>query len=128
MSDLRDIYPAVVEALLRAGLDPEVFPGLLGARGLLEFVDDLPTRCVTNVLRRSKHMQRQQPWEPNDFIDIVALPVPAVYCDILVTEKQWVHHLRLGKIEERFETQLLSDTAKVADVLVAASNRPVGDQ
>lgn len=127
MSDLRDIYPAVVEALLRAGLDPEDFPGLLGARGLLEFVDDLPTRYVTNVLRRAKHMQRQQPWEPNDFIDIVALPVPAVYCDIVVTEKQWVHHLRLGKIEERFETQLLSDTAKLADVVDAAPNLPIGD-
>lgn len=127
-SDLRDIYPAVVEALVRAGLDPDVFPGLLGRRGLLEFVDDLPTRYVTNVLRRSKHVQRQQRWEPNDFIDIVALPVPAVYCDVVVTEKQWVHHLRLGKIEERFETQLLSDTAKLTDVLVAASNSPVGDQ
>ncbi|MGX5653243.1 hypothetical protein ACWKWC_00520 [Geodermatophilus nigrescens] len=127
LEDLRDIYPAVVEALLRAGLDPEDFPGLLGARGLLEFVDDLPTRYVTNVLRRAKHVQLQQPWEPNDFIDIVALPVPAVYCDIVVTEKQWVHHLWLGKVEERFDTQLLSDTAKLTDVLVAASALPVGD-
>jgi len=114
---------------VRAGVDPEFFPGLLGERGLLQFVDDLSTRYVTNVLRRSKHKhkQPQQPWEPNDFIDIVALPVPAVYCDSVVTEKQWVHHLRLGKIEERFETPLLSDTAKLTDVLVAASSRPGGD-
>jgi hypothetical protein len=101
---------------------------MLGARGLLEFVDDLPTRYVTNVLRRSEHRQRQQPWEPNDLIDIVALPLPAVCCDVVVTEKQWVHHLRLGKIEERFEIQLLSDTTSLTDAPVAASNRPVGDQ
>lgn len=127
VSDLRDIYPAVVKALLRAGIDPDVFPSLLGDGGLLEFVDDLPSRYVTNVLRRSKHGQRQQLWEPNDFIDIVALPIPVVYCDIVVTEKQWVHHLRLGKVEERFETQLLSETAKLTDLLVAASVRLVGD-
>jgi hypothetical protein len=47
---------------------------------LMSFIDDLPTRYVTNVMRSAKHRQNQQKWEPNDFIDIVALPVAAVYC------------------------------------------------
>ncbi|MEF9411941.1 hypothetical protein V4F30_24900 [Rhodococcus sp. IITD102] len=120
VSDLRDILPAVVNALSRAGIEPDEFLSL-GKRGLIEFVDDLPTRYVTNILRRAKHIQRQQPWERNDFIDIVALPVPAVYCDVVVTEKQWVHHLHGGRVDERFGTQLLSDTAKLTETLVAAS-------
>lgn len=119
-SDLRDIRPAVARALLRARIDPDVFLSL-GEQGLIEFVDDLPSRYVTNVLRRAKHVQRQQPWERNDFIDIVALPVPVVYCDVVVTEKQWVHQLRMDKVEDRFSTQLLSDTAKLTEALVAAS-------
>jgi hypothetical protein len=73
------------------------------------------------VLRRGKHAQRQQGWEPNDFVDVVALRVPSVYCDAMVTEKQWVHHLRLGDVTERFGTQLLSDTSRLTDVLVTAT-------
>jgi hypothetical protein len=120
-TDLRDIFPAVLAGLERAGLDPEWFIATLGKRGLLEFVDDLPTRFVTNILRRGKHAQGQQRWESNDFIDVVALPVPSVYCDVVVTEKQWVHHLNLGGISSRFGTRLISDTSELIEVIVADS-------
>jgi hypothetical protein len=88
---------------------------------LVSFIDDLPTRYVTNVMRSAKHRQTQQTWEPNDFIDILALPVAAVYCDVVVTEKQWVHRMRQGKVEERYNTRLLNDVADLVDVLVTAS-------
>ncbi len=53
-------------------------------------------RFVTNALRSGKHTQGQQQWVPNDFIDIVALPVPAVYCDVVVRNCQdlWIGVLR----------------------------------
>lgn len=88
--------------------------------GVVSFIDDLPTRYVTNVLRAAKHRQKQA-WEPNDFVDVVALPVAAVYCDVVVTEKQWVHMMRQRNVEDRYGTRLLSDTADLVDVLVAAS-------
>ena len=86
--DFGDIRPAVVTALGRIGMTYEHFMERIGGAGLIHFVDDLPTRHVTNVLRSAKQRQGQQRWEPNDIIDIVAPPVPAVYCDVLVTEKQ----------------------------------------
>ncbi|WP_032405631.1 hypothetical protein [Rhodococcoides fascians] len=119
-SDLHDIKVPLVQALRRAEIDSSEFAGL-GKDALLDFMDALPTRRVTNVLRRSKHAQLQQPWEPHDFVDVVALPVPAVYCDVVVTEKQWVHQLRTAKIGELYTTTLLSDVAKLGDLLASAT-------
>ena len=67
-----------------------------------------------------KRERSKQEWEVNDFNDIVALPVAAVHCDVVVTEKQWVHRLRRGKVGQRYNTTLLSDTAALVDVLAAA--------
>lgn len=120
-SDLGDIRPAIHAALKRIAMDWEEFLTRVGATGVLEFMDDLPTRYVTNVMRAAKHRQSEQPWEPNDFVDIIALPVAAVYCDVVVTEKQWVHRLRQGKVDKRYATRLLSNTADLVEVLVNAT-------
>lgn len=117
--DLGDIRVPLEQALGRIGITYDEFVEHEGL-GLVSFIDDLPTRYVTNVLRSAKHRQKQA-WEPNDFVDVVALPVAAVYCDAVVTEKQWVHMMRNGDVERRYSTQLLSDTAGLVDVVVAAS-------
>lgn len=120
-ADFGDIRPAVIDALGRIGMTYDEFMKGMTVGELMSFMDDLPTRYVTNVMRSAKHRQRQQKWEPNDFIDIVALPVAAVYCDVVVTEKQWAHRMRQGKVEQRYNTILLSDVADLTDVLVNAS-------
>lgn len=118
-ADFGDIRPALETALSRIDVTYDVFVRDAGA-GVVSFIDDLPTRYVTNVLRSANHRQRQD-WEANDFVDVVALPVAAVYCDVVVTEKQWVHMMRKGGVEERHGTRLLSDTAELVQVLVEAS-------
>ncbi|WP_433003254.1 hypothetical protein [Kribbella sp. CA-294648] len=120
-TDFGDIRPAIVEALDRIGVVYEEFMQDITVGQLLSFVDDLPTRYVTNVMRSAKHRQTQQEWEPNDFIDIVALPVAAVYCDVVVTEKQWVHMMRQSKVDQRYNTILISNVADLVNVLVKAS-------
>lgn len=120
-TDFGDIRPAVVEALERSGLTYDEFMANATVADLMSFIDDLPTRYVTNVMRSAKHRQTQQKWEPNDFIDIVALPVAAVYCDIVITEKQWAHRLRQGKVDQRYTTRILNNAADLVDVLVSAS-------
>lgn len=120
-ADFSDIRPAVTVGLSRAGMTYEEFMDGITVGELMSFIDDLPTRYVTNVMRSAKHRQTQQKWEPNDFADVVALPVPAVYCDVVVTEKQWVHRMRQGKVDHRYNTVLLDNVADLVDVLVAAS-------
>lgn len=118
-SDLGDIQPAVAEALERIDMTWEGFLDALGPAGVVRFVDDLPTRYVTNLMRSAKLRQNQQKWEPNDFNDILTLPVAVVYCDVVVTEKQWIERFRQGKADRRFNTTLLSNTADLVDVLSA---------
>jgi len=120
-ADFIDIRPALVEALERIGVTYDQFVSNSTVIDLMNFMDDLPTRYVTNVMRSAKHRQTQQKWELNDFIDIVALPVAAVYCDVVITEKQWVHRMRQGKVDQQYDTVLLNDTADLVKVLVNAS-------
>lgn len=120
-TDFIDIRPALIEALEGIGVTYDQFMSNSTVADLMRFMDDLPTRYVTNVLRSAKHRQTQQKWEPNDFIDIVALPVASVYCDVIITEKQWIHQMRQGKIEQQYSTRLLSDAADLVEVLVDSS-------
>lgn len=120
-TDLSDIRPTVDDALERIGMTYEHLVANLTVGGLVEFMDDLPTRYVTNVLRSAKHRQPQQSWEPNDFVDVIALPVAAVYCDVVVTEKQWAHHMRQGKIPERYSTVVLSNVGDLVHTIINAS-------
>lgn len=120
-TDFSDIRPALTTALGNIGITYEQFENDHTVSDRIRFVDDLPTRYVTNVLRSAKHRQKQQKWEPHDFVDIVALPVAAVYCDVVVTEKQWVHRMRQGKIHERYSTRILSNVNELIDVIVSAS-------
>lgn len=120
-TDFGDIRPVLVEALGRIGLTYDQFMQGITVGELMSFIDDLPTRYVTNVMRSAKHRQTQQRWEPNDFIDIVALPVAAVYCDVVVTEKQWAQRMRHGKVDQRYNTVLLNHVADLVDALVSAT-------
>lgn len=122
-SDLGDIRPPLDAALQRIGMTFEQLHKELGASGLLGFIDQLPTRHVTSVLRSARHRQTHHEWEANDFVDIVALPVAATYCDLVVTEKQWAHHLRQGKIPEKYNTIVLSTLKDLTQVIVNASLR-----
>lgn len=125
-SDLEDIAPAIRERVAAAGLTAEEVTEDLGDAGLLQLVQSLPTRRVTNALRLSKHLHppAHQTWKANDFFDVVQLPVPSVYCDVVFTEHQWVQALtrdRKDRLDERFNTKLIFNPEQLVEVLVAAT-------
>lgn len=72
-------------------------------------------------MRSAKLRQTQQKLEPNDLNDLAALSAAAGFCDIVVAEKQCVHRLRRGRVEQRYNTTLLSDTAALVDLLSAST-------
>jgi hypothetical protein len=45
-----------------------------------------------------------------------------VYCDVVVTERQWVHRLRQGKVDQRYDTVLLTDTADLVNVFATRAD------
>lgn len=125
-SDFNDIAPAIRERVTAAGISATEVTETLGGVGLLQLVQSLPSRRVTNALRVSKHLhpRSHQKWKANDFIDVVQLPVPAVYCDVVFTEQQWVRALTREKddrLDERFDTKLIFEPEQLVEVLVAAS-------
>ncbi|KZE42048.1 hypothetical protein [Microbacterium sp. T32] len=120
-SDLGDIRPAVTEAVESIGLTWDRFVEDLGPAGVVEFMDDLPTRHVTNVMRGAKLRQTEQRWELHDLNDILGLPVAAAYCDVVVTEKQWAHRYTQAKIEARYGTTILRSIADLTAVLQRAA-------
>jgi len=118
-TELRDILRPLIEALSRSGLDPDGFIDS-GREAMSTFIDELPTRSLTSALRYDKFAS-QQAWEPNDLDDIVALPIAAVHCDVVVTEDQWVSSLRRAGVPARFNTTLLSDLRQLTPLLTTAA-------
>lgn len=121
--------------LVRAAVGPSaLFIALLGASVTFMFIDRGST-TVNFMIDLGA-----QPWAAtysiiaftycgivvaamlNDFNDLAALPVAAVYCDVVVTEKLWVHWLQQGKVDERYKTKLLSDAAGLVAVLGGSSS------
>lgn len=121
-SDLGDIRPAVTRAVEGIGLTWDRFVEDLGPAGVVEFMDDLPTRHITNVMRGAKLRLTEQKWELHDLNDILGLPVAAAYCDVVVTEKQWVHRFTQAKIEARYGTTILRNAADLTAVLQRAAS------
>jgi hypothetical protein len=119
--ELGDLLDPLTEALVLAGLDPNAFVESLLAGGLVEFVRSLPTRAVVVDLYRDKHAQGQQKWEPNDLLDLVGLPIAAVHCDIVVTERQWAGRMRRAKIPQRHGTTVLHDLTDLTAILINAT-------
>ncbi|USQ74857.1 hypothetical protein NF557_09265 [Ornithinimicrobium cryptoxanthini] len=125
-SDFNDIASAILHRVTVAGISTTEVTETLGGAGLLQLVQSLPTRRVTNALRVSKHLHPRphQKWKANDFFDVVQLPVPTVYCDVVFTEHQWVRALTRDKedrLDERFNTKLIFEPEQLVEVLVSAN-------
>ncbi len=87
------------------------------ARG---FIAELPTRDAALRLRAMRHQNPATKWESNDLNDIAYLACAVVHCDVVVTEKQWVHEMRRSGLLEDHGTEALDDVRKLPEVLVTA--------
>lgn len=125
-ADYEDIIAPIRARMDAAGISADEVVEKLGDSGLLQLVYSLPTRRVTNVLRVSKHIHphEHQKWKPSDFVDVVSLPIPVVYCDVVFTEHEWVRALRRDRgdpLEVRFNTKLIHNPDQLVEVLIAAT-------
>jgi hypothetical protein len=91
-----------------------------GAEGLEEILTDVPIAYAHRELRRLRHEASQRTWEENDLIDLAALAPAVVYCDVVVTERQWAALIRRAKLDLRYDTVVLSDTCELMAPLLGA--------
>jgi hypothetical protein len=112
-----DILEPFNEALRRARVSDEDFTTREQLTSLLQ---DVPTEWIVYEFERARHAC-EGVWERGDLSDICALSVAVVYCDVVVTEKQWVHILRRAGLDEANDTVLTDDVADLPEILVAGS-------
>lgn len=117
-TELVDILEPMTAALLARGRDPLAF--LDDKQQLSQFLHSLPSRWVTRELRRMRHANSQKKWEPHDLNDVNALSIAVPYCDVVVTERQWAHHLNDSGLAAQFGTTVLHRLADLTGVLISA--------
>jgi hypothetical protein len=134
-SAVMEIHENIAWALERAGLPPdalgpiglarpdlpedqitEVLTALLPSAA--KFMAGLPTREAAMRLRQMRHQNPMAKWESNDMVDIAYLASGVVHCDVVVTEKQWVHELGRSGLLGQHHTRALSDVAELPTVLM----------
>jgi hypothetical protein len=135
VSAVTEIHENIGWALERAGLPSDALGpiGLAGpdlpeeqVRNVLdellplarEFIAKLPTRDAVLRLRLLRHQNPATNWERNDMIDIAYLACAVVHCDLVVTEKQWVHELNRSSLLEEHDTRAMHNVAELPEVLV----------
>ncbi len=105
------------EALGRAGLHWGHLYALK-RDGMSRLVEAIPIIHVASELQRQREAAADKPWDPHDVNDIFFLIVALVYCDIVVTEKQWVDLARRSGLDQRYRTVLLNDLVDLPAHLV----------
>jgi hypothetical protein len=118
--DLMDIMPLFTRACLERGvlLKPEQFRDIEVVERLLRQV---PSKWLVREMRRVRHRNPQQPWTDSDLNDVNALSGAVVYCHVVVTERQWAHHLNKEGLAEIHRTTVIYDLHQLPELLVAHS-------
>jgi hypothetical protein len=101
-----DYLDVINEALGRADISADLLTAG-GAADMTAFLERVPTIFASSELERLRHVSSQKEWERQDLLDISALSVAAVYCDIVVTERFWVRAAQRARLTERFGTLFL---------------------
>lgn len=119
-TEVIDILPPLNKTLERTGaLSDSEWRRLDSRAGLEELLHRLPSRSVAYELRKLRHQNRQTKWEPNDLEDLAALSIAIPYCDIVVTEQQWVHLARRARLDSKFGTAVVGNVRDAVPHIVA---------
>lgn len=79
------------------------------------FIRSMPCAFVNKELTR--HHFASGKWEPNDLNDLDALSRAIPYSDVVITEKQWVSYSKKSKLDEEFDTSIISDVAELPELI-----------
>lgn len=95
------------DALERAQLSADVITAG-GQESMNAFLRSVPTMWASSELERVRHAGSQRGWERQDLLDITALSVASVYCDVVVTERFWVDAATRAGLESELGTTFLT--------------------
>lgn len=106
----------ITKGLARAGLDwDDLFS--LGYEGMSTLVQAIPIIHAESELQRQREAAADKPWSSHDVADLLFLMAAVVYCDVVVTERQWVDLIRRSRLDERHGTTMLSDLGDLPECI-----------
>jgi hypothetical protein len=107
----------LIAILTPIGLSIEDFFNTLGKDGLTKLFEDMPTTDIMMNLRSQRNNQYEEKISANDLNDLSFLAVAIPYCDIVITEKQWVDLAKRKGFDQKYNTILLSDLAELVNYI-----------
>jgi hypothetical protein len=107
----------LMASLTPIGLSFDDFFDTLGGDGLIKLFEDMPTTDILMHLRNQRNNQFEKAISPNDLNDLSFLAVAIPYCDVVITENQWVDLAKRKGFERKYNTVLLSDLAELANYI-----------
>lgn len=113
-----EIIGETVIARDRAGIGEDEFFSI-GKEGLTQFLEGVSTRWVVTELRRRLRANPTRKWEGNDLRDLTAMSLGVVYCDVVVTERQYAAETRHLKLDRKYDTVVTHRLQEAISHLVA---------
>lgn len=73
------------------------------------FLESMPSIDLRVKLNYDLLVDKSYKFQPHDSFDILFLATAVPYCDIVVTERTWVHRIKKLKLNDKYNTTMLSN-------------------
>lgn len=108
--------PQLLEALSEIDRTLEDW-GSGGPERLVEFWKSIPCVHAQMELEVSMHFEKSRNWKKGDLADLNALGMAIPCCDVVVSEKFWIHKAKQAQLHQIFGTKLLTDVCELESLL-----------
>jgi hypothetical protein len=93
-----------------------------------EFYANIPSAYITSKLVDERDRRRCRVDDPNDYLDVSFLAYAIPYGSVVVTDEKWAEISRFQKLDEQFDTKILSvsefvNSANIEDISNYSLNR-----
>ena len=112
------LIPIAVTYLKKIGLDPKKFADeMISADNWISFFLDIPTMDIWINLHLLRDNDFSRPIHWNDTNDIAFLAIAVPYCDVIVVERYWAHHLQANGFDDKYHCKILTDLLQLPKLL-----------
>ncbi|MCD4678998.1 MAG: hypothetical protein K8S00_01295 [Bacteroidales bacterium] len=112
------LFPVIIEQLKKMGIDPKPFAdSFKDIEDWKGFFFSMPTMDIWINLHVLRDSDKGKAVHRNDTNDMAFLSIAVPYCDIVVTEKYWAHHLISNGYDKKYNTTILTDLTELTDLI-----------
>ena len=112
------LFPVIIEQLRKMGIDPKPFvDSFTDIEDWKRFFFSMPTMDIWINLHVLRDSDKGKAVHRNDTNDMTFLSIAVPYCDIVVTENYWAHHLKSNGYDKKYNTTILTDLTELTDLI-----------